>query len=187
MSVKELYQVHIFCFFTLVHFNQFFGCRTYSMMINQNIWDCWALLLLFKPLLSHRLRKEKTAVLSIAQGLPNTSWVHKGWRIETPINLQNIQPCESVMHMVWMNHRWWKPGTILLWVFFYAWKHQGCLLWLVWVFMLLHLKRVPPLGGRGQRNRIRWDDSTLVTLKVMPPIYFHGNYNRHKEHSNTIW
>jgi hypothetical protein len=22
--------------------------------------------------------------------------------------------------------------------------------------------------------------------KVMPPIYFHGNYNRYKEHNNTI-
>ena len=26
-----------------------------------------------------------------------------------------------------------------------------------------------------------------VTPKVMPAIYFHGNYNRYKEHSNTIW
>ena len=25
-----------------------------------------------------------------------------------------------------------------------------------------------------------------VTLKVMPPTYFHGNYNRYKEHSNTV-
>jgi len=25
-----------------------------------------------------------------------------------------------------------------------------------------------------------------ATPKVMPPIYFHGNYNRYKEHNNTI-
>ena len=25
-----------------------------------------------------------------------------------------------------------------------------------------------------------------VTLKVMPPIYFQGNHNWHKEHNNTI-
>ena len=25
----------------------------------------------------------------------------------------------------------------------------------------------------------------LVTLKVMPPIYFHGNYNNYEEHNNT--
>jgi hypothetical protein len=25
-----------------------------------------------------------------------------------------------------------------------------------------------------------------VAPKVMPPIYFHGNYNRYKEHNNTI-
>ena len=28
--------------------------------------------------------------------------------------------------------------------------------------------------------------STLVTPEVMPPVYFHGNYNRFKEHNN-IW
>jgi len=25
-----------------------------------------------------------------------------------------------------------------------------------------------------------------IALKVMPPIYFHGDYNRYKEHNNTI-
>jgi len=28
---------------------------------------------------------------------------------------------------------------------------------------------------------------TQVFLKVMPPIYFHGNCNIHKEHNNTVW
>ena len=28
---------------------------------------------------------------------------------------------------------------------------------------------------------------TRAAPKVMPPIYFHGNYNRYKEHNNTIW
>ena len=28
---------------------------------------------------------------------------------------------------------------------------------------------------------------TQVFLKVMPPIYFHGNCNIHKEHNNTLW
>ena len=32
---------------------------------------------------------------------------------------------------------------------------------------------------------IYWHD-TRVTPKVMPSIYFHGNYNRYKEHNNTI-
>jgi len=27
----------------------------------------------------------------------------------------------------------------------------------------------------------------MVALKVMPPIYLHGNYNRYKEHDNSIW
>ena len=27
---------------------------------------------------------------------------------------------------------------------------------------------------------------TKAVLKVMPPIYFHGNYNRYKEHNTTI-
>jgi hypothetical protein len=27
---------------------------------------------------------------------------------------------------------------------------------------------------------------TRAAPKVMPPIYFHGNYNRYKEHNNTI-
>ena len=27
---------------------------------------------------------------------------------------------------------------------------------------------------------------TRVAPKVMPPIYFHGNYNRYKEHNKTI-
>jgi len=26
-----------------------------------------------------------------------------------------------------------------------------------------------------------------VDPKVMPPIYYHGNYNRYKEHNNTNW
>ena len=30
-------------------------------------------------------------------------------------------------------------------------------------------------------------ESMQASLKVMPPIYFHGNDNRYKEHSNTIW
>jgi hypothetical protein len=25
-----------------------------------------------------------------------------------------------------------------------------------------------------------------VALNTMPPIYFHGNYNRYNEHNNTI-
>ena len=29
------------------------------------------------------------------------------------------------------------------------------------------------------------DADTLVTPKVMPPISFHGNYSRYKEHNNT--
>ena len=29
-------------------------------------------------------------------------------------------------------------------------------------------------------------ESMQASLKVMPPIYFHGNDNRYKEHSNTI-
>jgi hypothetical protein len=29
-------------------------------------------------------------------------------------------------------------------------------------------------------------DDTRAAPKVMPPIYFHGNYNRYKEHNNTI-
>jgi hypothetical protein len=28
---------------------------------------------------------------------------------------------------------------------------------------------------------------TRVAPKVIPPIYFHGNYNRYKEHNNTVW
>ena len=28
---------------------------------------------------------------------------------------------------------------------------------------------------------------TRVVPKLMPPIYFHGNYTRYKEHNNTIW
>ena len=28
--------------------------------------------------------------------------------------------------------------------------------------------------------------SMQITLKVMPSIYFHGSYNRHREHNNTI-
>jgi len=27
----------------------------------------------------------------------------------------------------------------------------------------------------------------LVALKVMPPYYFHGNYNRYKDHNSIIW
>ena len=27
---------------------------------------------------------------------------------------------------------------------------------------------------------------TRAASKVMPPIYFHGNYNRYKEHNNTV-
>ena len=27
---------------------------------------------------------------------------------------------------------------------------------------------------------------TRVVPKLMPPIYFHGNYTRYKEHNNTI-
>jgi len=27
---------------------------------------------------------------------------------------------------------------------------------------------------------------TRAAPKLMPPIYFHGNYNRYKEHNNTI-
>ena len=30
------------------------------------------------------------------------------------------------------------------------------------------------------------DDVTRVVPKLMPPIYFHGNYTRYKEHNNTI-
>ena len=29
-------------------------------------------------------------------------------------------------------------------------------------------------------------NSTRAAPKVMPPIYFHGNYNRYKEHNNTV-
>ena len=28
--------------------------------------------------------------------------------------------------------------------------------------------------------------NTRVVPKLMPPIYFHGNYTRYKEHNNTI-
>ena len=28
--------------------------------------------------------------------------------------------------------------------------------------------------------------ATRVVPKLMPPIYFHGNYTRYKEHNNTI-
>ena len=30
------------------------------------------------------------------------------------------------------------------------------------------------------------DQDTRVVPKLMPPIYFHGNYTRYKEHNNTI-
>jgi len=26
-----------------------------------------------------------------------------------------------------------------------------------------------------------------IVLKVMPPIYIHGNHSQYKEHNNTIW
>ena len=38
----------------------------------------------------------------------------------------------------------------------------------------LNFEYVPALKG------------TMAAPKVMPPIYFHGNYNRYKEHNNTI-
>jgi len=28
---------------------------------------------------------------------------------------------------------------------------------------------------------------TKVAPKVMPPVYFHGNYNSYEEHMNTVW
>jgi hypothetical protein len=44
----------------------------------------------------------------------------------------------------------------------------------------------------GGRNEIwlYWDEIILITRavpKVMPRIYFRGNYNKYKEHNNTIW
>jgi len=32
-----------------------------------------------------------------------------------------------------------------------------------------------------------WPSYTLVAPKVVPPNYFHGDYNRYKGHNNTAW
>ena len=37
-----------------------------------------------------------------------------------------------------------------------------------------------------RRLPLREMESTRVVPKLMPPIYFHGNYTRYKEHNNTI-
>ena len=29
--------------------------------------------------------------------------------------------------------------------------------------------------------------NTYVTLKVMPPIYLYGSYNRYKKHNHVVW
>ena len=34
-------------------------------------------------------------------------------------------------------------------------------------------------------EQLFWAAYMLVTPKVMPPIYFHGNNNRYKEHNNA--
>jgi hypothetical protein len=42
-------------------------------------------------------------------------------------------------------------------------------------------------GKEYELRRVRdpvW--GTRVAPKVMPPIYFHGNYDRYKEHNDTI-
>jgi hypothetical protein len=33
---------------------------------------------------------------------------------------------------------------------------------------------------------LREDKCTMFAQKVIPPIYFYGNYKRYKEHTNTI-
>ena len=35
-------------------------------------------------------------------------------------------------------------------------------------------------------NKELHSPNTRVVPKLMPPIYFHGNYTRYKEHNNTI-
>jgi len=37
-----------------------------------------------------------------------------------------------------------------------------------------------------ESNQVHKITYTRVVPKLMPPIYFHGNYTRYKEHNNTI-
>ena len=37
-----------------------------------------------------------------------------------------------------------------------------------------------------QMNMLGVNLFTRAAPKVMPPIYFHGNYNGYKEHNNTV-
>jgi len=49
--------------------------------------------------------------------------------------------------------------------------------------------RWTPLKTSVKKNVYGWYTfvCTRVVPKLMPPIYFHGNYTRYKEHNNTIW
>ena len=41
------------------------------------------------------------------------------------------------------------------------------------------------IGEAAIDNNTLYDSITRAAPKVMPHIYFHGNYNRYKEHNNT--
>ena len=42
------------------------------------------------------------------------------------------------------------------------------------------------LSSRLLSKNVKINIYTRVVPKLMPPIYFHGNYTRYKEHNNTI-
>jgi len=53
-------------------------------------------------------------------------------------------------------------------------KWHGCpTFWLAWAVL--------------SKQEMSYATFTVDTPKVMPPIYFHGNYKWYKEHNNTTW
>ena len=54
------------------------------------------------------------------------------------------------------------------------------------IFYSYHVVFVESVTGAVHRFFHILGHSTRVVPKLMPPIYFHGNYTRYKEHNNTI-
>lgn len=53
-------------------------------------------------------------------------------------------------------------------------------------YWLQNSSSTQPLLPLPQKNTLGSYGTMYVALKMMPPIYIHGKYNRYKEDSNTI-
>ena len=80
-----------------------------------------------------------------------------------------------------------KPITFIIYIPL-LYTNQSILYKKIYFFTQIHSKHTTRSTGRIKKLlNVKPDGHNRVPPKVMPLIYFHGNYNIYKEYNNTIW